>query len=160
MKSLVRVFMSVLLVQMLFIGTSCAQENRNKEKQGEEDGTQFKKSQSYNEVKKGVRLILKYDEAKSVFVGTIENKSKKTAEKARIEVHLSNGVELGPTPPKNVKPGETITVKLSAKGQKFETWSTHAEVGSNEHGHGEGGEGHESGERGEHSKKEGTGEHR
>lgn len=138
------------MVQILIIGTSCTQEHR-KEK-GEEDGTQLKITQSYNELRYGVRLILKYDQDKEAFIGTVENKSKKIAERTRVEVHLSNGTELGPTKPKNLKPGEKIQVKLSAKGQKFNTWSTHAEVGSREH-EGEVGDGHESRERGEHSNK-------
>ncbi|TKG88245.1 hypothetical protein EYV94_27305 [Puteibacter caeruleilacunae] len=145
---MLKLLASGLLIQLLVFGTSCAQEKRNHEKHGEEDGTQYTKTQTYNEVKKGVRLILKYDEAQSAFVGTIENKSNETAERARVEVHLSNGVELGPTKPQDIAPGKTITVTLSAKGQDFRTWSTHAEVGSNEHGHGPHGE---NGEGGEHS---------
>lgn len=154
-----KILLSVMLIQLMFFGVSCTQKGQN-EKHGEEDGIQFKKSQTYDEVKKGVRLVLKYNEATSEFVGVITNKSDKVVERARVEVHLSNGVELGPTKPKDVKPGEKLEVTLSAKGQKFETWSTHAEVGSNEHGHGEGDEGHEHNEKGEHgSKKEGKGEH-
>lgn len=160
MKSVLKILAGTLLIQVLIIGTSCGQEHRGSEKGGEEDGTQFTKEQTYNEVKKGVKLVLKYDEASSQFVGVITNKSKKVVERARMEVHLSNGVELGPTKPVNLKPGAETKVSLSAKGQKFTTWSTHAEVGSNEHGHGEGGEGHEGGEKGEHgSKKEGKEEH-
>lgn len=160
-----RILLSVMLIQLMIFAVSCAQNGHN-EKHGEEDGTQFKKSQTYDEVKKGVRLVLKYNEATSEFVGVITNKSDKVIERARVEVHLSNGVELGPTKPEDIKPGEILEVTLSAKGQKFETWSTHAEVGSNEHGHGEGGEGHEGdeghehNEKGEHeSKKEGKSEH-
>lgn len=160
MKSVLKVLASALLIQVLFMGTSCAQEGKHKEKHGEEDGTQFTKEQTYDEVKKGVRLVLKYNEATSNFDGVITNKSTKVVKRARMEVHLSNGVELGPTKPKDLKPGDELKVTLSAKGQKFTTWSTHAEVGSNEHGHGEGGEGHEGGERGEHGDKERRGEHK
>lgn len=136
-----------------------AQEN---EEHGEESGKMYTKTQTYKMEKHGVKLVLKYDKAETAFIGTMVNVSKKTAEKARVEVHLSNGVELGPTKPVNLKPGKTAKVKLSAKGQKFEKWNTHAEIGSNEHGHGEGGEkGHSEREGGEHSskKKEGKGEH-
>ena len=47
----------------------------------------------------------------------------------RVEIHLSNGAELGLTTPVNVAPGQTIDIRLPAAGQSFETWSTHAEVG-------------------------------
>ena len=159
MKSLISFFVSVFFIQMLCIGTGCAQE-----KHGEEDGTQYSKEDTYDQVKKGVRLILKYDKTRAGFVGTIENKSSKVVKRARVEVHLSNGTELGPTTPKDVDHGEKIDVFLPAKGQQFKTWSTHAEVGSNEHGHGAEGErehGNSSKEKGEHSgRKERGGEHR
>lgn len=145
-----RVILSVALLQLIIVGVSCAQKG-HEEFHGEEDGIQFKKSQTYDEVKNGVRLVLKYNEASSEFVGFIANKSEKAVKKARVEVHLSNGVELGPTKPKDVNPGEKFEVKLSANGQKFETWSTHAEVGSNEHGHGAGGESHDGGDGHEHN---------
>jgi len=146
---------AILTVVILsFCVLSCANKGHN-----EEDGKQFEKSQTYDEVKKGVRLELKYDEATSQFFGVITNDSKNMIERARVEVHLSNGVELGPTTPKDLPAGEKMEVTLSAAGQDFETWSTHAEVGSNEHGH-NGVEDHENGEKGEHgNRKEGKGEH-
>jgi hypothetical protein len=54
----------------------------------------------------------------------------------RVEVHLSNGVELGPTTPQNLAAGEAIEVTLVATDESFETWSAHPEVGgeSDEHG--------------------------
>ena len=88
--------------------------------EGEESGTQFSKSETVTEVRRGVELKLRYDEATSTFVGTIKNVSNETARRARVEVHLSNGVELGPTTPIDL---------ASAKDQRFEKWETHAEVG-------------------------------
>lgn len=147
-KSALNVVLSVLLFQVMFLGSSCAQERSHGE-EGEESGKRYSQTEKCTEVRKEVKLILSYDKASESFKGTIKNNSEKVAERARVEVHLSNGVELGPTEPVNLKPGKQIEVSLSAKGQKFEWWSTHAEVGSNEHGHGEGGEkGH--GEEGEH----------
>jgi hypothetical protein len=144
---------STLIFSTSFIGCANAQEH---EEEGEESGTMYTKEQTYKQVRSGVQLTLKYDKATQAFLGTMENVSKKVAKKARVEVHLSNGVELGPTKPGNLKAGEKTKVKLDAKGQKFEKWNCHAEVGSNEHGHGEGGEHGEKGhdeEGGEHSKK-------
>ena len=102
--------------------------------EGEEDGTQFSKSDVYDEVKKGTLLILKYDAESNSFVGTVENTTNELIIKVRVEVHLSNGIELGPTTPVDLKPGEKITVELKATEKEFKTWSTHAEVGSSEHG--------------------------
>ena len=109
--------------------------------------------------KHGVRLILSFDAESSSFKGTVNNITAKTIRKVRIEVHLSNGVELGPTTPFSLASGEKQDVTLSAEGQEFETWSTHAESGSNENGHsGEEGNEHGNDGEGEHDK-EGQEEH-
>lgn len=107
-------------------------------------------SETYDEVKNGARLILAYDEQSNSFIGTVENTTSNTLKRVRIEVHLSNGTELGPTTPTDLAPGEKIDVKMPATAQAFDTWVTHAEVGSGESGsegsessaeHGEGSEG-------------------
>ena len=56
----------------------------------------------------------------------------------RVEVHLSNGIELGPTPRITLAPGETRAVNLDAGGQRFDTWEAHVEIGEGEHGQGSG----------------------
>jgi len=153
-----KIFMSVFFIQVMVFNISCTKENSSKEGreahqseeggEGEEGGLRYTATQSVDETKRGVKLILKYDKASESFVGTIKNVSDKTVEKARVEVHLSNGMELGPTKRTNLKPGEQVEIKLPAIGQAFEWWSTHAEVGSSEEGHGEEGEG-EHGKKGE-----------
>ena len=47
-------------------------------------------------VRAGARLVLRYDAATQTFVGTVENTTSVTLSQVRVEVHLSNGVELGP----------------------------------------------------------------
>jgi len=116
--------------------------------EGEEGGKRYTKSQVCKETRKGVLMSLEYDATSKAFVGTVKNVTKKTVERVRVEVHLSNGVELGPTKPGDLKPGKERAVTLSAKGQTFSWWSTHAESGTSEHGLGEGGE--HGGEDGEH----------
>jgi hypothetical protein len=37
-----------------------------------------------------------------------------------VEVHLSNGIELGPSTSLNLGPGENIDIVLSATNKKFE----------------------------------------
>ena len=127
--------------------------------EGEEDGTQFSKSEVYDVVKKGTRLVLKYDEESNSFIGSVENTSSEIIKKVRVEVHLSNGIELGPTTPVDLNPGEKIVVDLKSTEKEFNTWSTHAEVGSSEHGERHEGEGEHSHEgEGEHGH-DGEGEH-
>ena len=125
--------------------------------EGEESGMELGLDQNYDKVRNGARLVLSYDAASNTFNGTVENTTSETLRKVRIEIHLSNGIELGPTTAVNLKPGAMKNVKIAATENKFEHWNAHPEVGGGEHGHGEG-EG-EHGERsGEHGEK-GEGEH-
>ncbi len=101
--------------------------------EGEESGPQIGLDGTHDEVRKGVRLILSFDSESSSFVGTVENVSEKTVPKVRVEVHLSNGMELGPTEPVDLAPGKKIEVKLSAVDQTFTWWKAHAEAGTSEH---------------------------
>ena len=78
----------------------------------------------------GARLILNYDAASQSFVGTVANTTSGVLSNVRIEVHLSNGTELGPTTPIDLVPGDVIPVTLPAPGEIFDTWTAHPEVGS------------------------------
>lgn len=95
-------------------------------------------------MRNGVRLKLAYGGKTNAFVGTVENTTNQTLSRVRVEVHLSNGIELGPTTPTNLAPGQKVNVELNAVGQEFNKWSAHPEAGSSEHDggeqHGEGGE--------------------
>ena len=118
---------------------------------GEESAEQLTKDQIYDHERAGSRLVLAYDEAANSFAGTVENVGAEPLSRVRVEVHLSNGIELGPTPPADLAPGETRPVSLDASQEPFETWSAHAEVGGAEgehegQGEHEGEEGHEGGE--------------
>ena len=100
----------------------------------EESGIEYAKADSYDETRRGARLLLRYDSATDTFVGTVENTTTETLEDVRVEVHLSNGVELGPTAPGSIAPGDSADISLSAEGEDFQTWSAHPEVGRDEHG--------------------------
>ena len=97
--------------------------------EGEESGTQYALDETYDEVRAGARLVISYDQGGNVFTGTVENTTSNTLKRVRVEVHLSNGIELGPTTPVDLAPGESANVTLEASAQPFETWSAHPEVG-------------------------------
>ena len=125
---------------------------------GEESGTYLALDQTYDEVRNGARLILRYDAEANAFVGTVQNTTDDTLPQVRVEVHLSNGAELGPTTPVDLAAGATIDVELPASVRAFTSWTAHPEVGP---GHGAGGEhggehGSGGGRRGEHERR---GEH-
>ena len=96
---------------------------------GEESGAQLALSQTFDEVRAGARLILSYDSTANAFTGTVENTTGTTLSRVRVEVHLSNGIELGPTTPVDLAPGHKIDITLPATSQAFTSWSAHPEVG-------------------------------
>ena len=103
--------------------------------EGEESGQRLVIDESYDTVRDGVRLVLAYDNASSAFIGTVENVTSEMIKLVRVEVHLSNGMELGPTEPIDLAPGNKENVKLSAEGQSFDWWKAHPEAGEGEHKH-------------------------
>jgi hypothetical protein len=113
--------------------TGCVSDSRN----GEESGTKLTLNQTYDKVRNGVRLILTFDATSNSFNGTVENITDKTLKRVRVEVHLSNREELGPTTPVDLDPGEKRDVILTATNKKFYWWTAHPEVGTGEHGDGE-----------------------
>ncbi len=113
---------------------------------GEESGVSLSLNETYDRVRGGVRLVLSYDAAENCFTGFVENTADTTLQKVRVEVHLSNGIELGPTTPADLGPGVRREVKLCATGKDFDAWTAHPEVGG-------------SGEGGSESGSEGGGEH-
>ena len=97
--------------------------------EGEESGTQYALGETYDETRAGARLIISYDANANAFIGTVENTTGGTLNRVRVEVHLSNGIELGPTTPIDLAPGQTADVALPASDEPFETWGAHPEVG-------------------------------
>jgi hypothetical protein len=114
---------------------------------GGEEATanQLQANETFDMVRSGARLILNYDANSNAFTGTVENTTNKVLRQVRIEVHLSNGAELGPTIPVDLAPGEKIDVILPSTAAAFTTWVAHAEVGSGGEGSGGEGSGGESG---------------
>ncbi len=136
----------------------------------EESANQLTLDETYDNVRNGARLIMKYDAATNSFNGTVENTTSAVLQQVRVEIHLfdsktgNSTAELGPTTPKDLAPGETQDIVLMAEGPSFDMWTAHPEVGgsSAEGGgseHGPGGEGAETGGEGNTEGGEGSGEH-
>ena len=105
--------------------------------------------ETFDAVRSGARLILTYDAPSNSFKGTVENTTSGVLNRVRIEVHLSNGTELGPTTPTDLAAGEVVAINLPATSASFTGWTTHAEVGAGDE-ESESGEEHGSGgERGD-----------
>lgn len=111
-------------------------------------------NETFDEVRGGARLILNHDTASKAFKGTVENTTNSVLTRVRIEVHLSNGTELGPTTPIDLAPGQVASVNLPSTPGSFTGWIAHAEVGSESQG-GQSGGGQQAGSTGS----EGHGKH-
>ena len=107
----------------------------------EGSGATLAPNATFDGVRGGARLILNYDAAQQAFTGTVENTTSNVLGQVRIEVHLSNGVELGPTTPVDVAPGQMLPIELPSTTGSFTGWIAHAEVGSGGEGGQAGGEG-------------------
>ncbi len=90
--------------------------------------------QTYDVTRNGARLVMAYDPAANTFNGTVTNSTNSMLTRARVEIHLSNGTELGPTTPTDLAPGQSLRISLPAGQAPFTTWSPHAEVGNAEAG--------------------------
>lgn len=101
---------------------------------GEESGTALSLDETYDAVRKGVRLVMSYDAEDNSFNGVVRNTTGETLREVRVEVHLSNGRELGPTIPVDLDPAMEREVRLVADSTDFDAWTPHAEVGAGEHG--------------------------
>ena len=104
--------------------------------------------EAFDAVRGGARLVLSYDAPSNSFKGTVENTTDGVLDAVRIEVHLSNGTELGPTAPTDMAPGEVIAINLPATQASFTGWTAHAEVGAGGEGGESGGEHRDGGESG------------
>ncbi len=120
---------------------------------------QLAPNETFDMIRSGARLVLSYDAASNAFTGAVENTTSSTLTRVRIEVHVANGPELGPTIPIDLAPGQVAPVTLSYS-QPFTGWVAHAEVGSSEGGGAEGPEsgGGESGPDGPEGPESGGGE--
>ena len=102
---------------------------------GGEEGSaayQLTRNETFDMIRSGARLILNYDAVSNSFKGTVENTTSNFLTRVRIEVHLSNGTELGPTTPINMAPGQRVGVILPSTQEPFTGWVAHAEVGGGE----------------------------
>lgn len=111
------------------------QHNEASERGGEAiSASSLARDAAFDEVRNGARLVLKFDDASNSFRGSVENVSDRVLTRVRVEIHLDNGTELGPTTPTDLAPGETLDIVLPSTSESFTVWTTHAEFGASEGG--------------------------
>jgi hypothetical protein len=134
-----RLFIGILIGIFLISSFVCTNKPADNEQEGisegDEAGPRLTVDDTYSTERNGIQLNLAYDSESSSFIGTVENITKETIQSVRVEVHLSNGMELGPTKPVDLESGDIVKVKLPAEGQSFKWWKAHPEAGEGEHEH-------------------------
>lgn len=95
-----------------------------------ESGVRWNADQTATDTRRGVDLVISYDASSRRFNGTVTNTTGATVTDVRVEIHLSNGTELGPTPRVDLAAGAKQSVTLDAAGQNFDWYSVHVELGS------------------------------
>lgn len=98
---------------------------------GEDEGQarQYGIDENYDQVHAGVRFTIDHEPGGPIFIGWAENTTDKHLWDVRVGIKLSNGWELGPTPPRFIGPGGSSQVYLEdTSPDPWTTWSVYAEV--------------------------------
>lgn len=95
-----------------------------------ESGTRWNPGETATDSRSGVDLTISYNASNQRFDGSVTNTSASAVADVRVEIHLSNGTELGPTPRVGLGPNETKPMTLDASGENFNWYSVHVELGS------------------------------
>ena len=98
------------------------------EGEGEESGVYIGADETWDAVRRGARLILAFDAESNAFIGTVENISDAPLCGVRVEVHLLDGPELGPTVRTDLRKGEPADLRLPTEGHAFTSWTAHPEM--------------------------------
>ena len=109
-------------------GGSASEHAEGGEGRGEEPGIYIGRAETWNRVRNGARLVLAFDAATNRFTGRVENTTAAKLCAVRVEVHLSTGAELGPTPRTDVPAQGSIVVELKSTDAPFESWTAHPEI--------------------------------
>ena len=157
----------LLILASLLLLVACKKQDEEKntenDQKSEESGDQIARGDEYYALRSGTRLKVKFDENSQSFIGTVENMTEETLPNVRVEIHLSNGMEIGPTTPVDLRAGRSNEFWLKVESGDFTHWSAHAEVGGEyaEHSENHGEHRSEHGEHEkEHEKEHEGGEHR
>lgn len=95
-----------------------------------ESGTRWNPGETATDSRRGVDLTISYNATTQQFDGSVTNTNGSAVTDVRVEIHLSNGTELGPTPRVGIGANETKSVTLDASGHNFSWYSVHVELGS------------------------------
>lgn len=88
-----------------------------------ESANQLKIDEVFEQEIDGLFLIVGYHAPSNSFVWLAENKSNRVISRIGVEIYLSNAVELGPTKPFDLQPGESRDFSMPAYNKYFKEWN-------------------------------------
>jgi hypothetical protein len=94
----------------------------------EESGEYIGAGDKWRATRNGLELHLVYAPELGTFFGTVRNTTEQKLCAVRVEIHLSSGVELGPTKPKDLDAGAKTGVMLGVAGKQVDRWTAHPET--------------------------------
>ena len=98
--------------------------------EGDESSPPIPLTESFSGVFGNQQFAFAFDASTGAFRGTVENPTSHAVCESRTEIHLGVGpevIELGPTMPVDLSPGEVIKIVMSADGYALDTYSLHPE---------------------------------
>ena len=95
----------------------------------QEPPRQYKRHETYDEVRDGVRLVLSYLDWAYAFTGRVENTTDETLTNVRVVIHTSYGATLGTEDLMDLAPGEIMPISSGYPDvDSFGTWTAYPEV--------------------------------
>ena len=100
------------------------------EESGDEASPPIPLTEAYSGMIGNQTFFFAYDASTGAFRGTVENTSESVVCESRTEMHLGVGtdvIELGPTIPVDLTPGDVARIVMSAGGYALDTYTLHPE---------------------------------
>lgn len=95
---------------------------------------QLLKTDVYDDTISGVHVMVKYMLDDKYFYGSLENVGDEHVVGLKLGMHLSNGMDLGPSHGADLEPGKAGSVVIDADIKEWEKWAVYVEIGDAEGG--------------------------
>ncbi len=141
MKKSIKPFAFLLLVFAL--GFTACNNNAESKKKGESQAVSEKVESAwdlvdveaqllptdvYDDTISGVHVMVKYMLDDKYFYGSLENVGDELVKGIKVGMHLSNGMDLGPTHGLDLVPGKAGSVVIDADIKEWEKWAVYVEL--------------------------------
>jgi hypothetical protein len=134
MKKSIKLFTLLILIT---IGFAACKNNAESNKEVEspvviEHETPLLKADVINDTINGIHFICKYDTDNKYFSGSLKNTTNELIEGVKVQIYLSNGMSLNPSPTTNLNPEAEYesTFMVDADVKEWDKWDAQIEFES------------------------------